>query len=224
MTELYFHSTPNSMKVALLLEELQAPYELIPVDILNGDQHLPSFTHINPNAKVPAMMDDDITIFDSHAILIHLGEKHGQFLPTSPAIRAKTLSWLMFIGTGLSPFCGQAVHFLHYAPEVLPYARNRYVREVERHYRVLDTHLANAKYLAGDAYTIADMALWGWGISAAYIFGERGLADYPNVKRLVDDISARPAAAHARARRDNLVAKTEFDDIAKRAMFPQNFS
>jgi GST-like protein len=224
MLELYFHSTPNSMKVALLLEELQAPYELIPVDILQGEQHLPSFTKINPNAKVPALVDGDIKIFDSHAILLHLAEKNGRFLPVSPAACAQALSWLMFIGTGLSPFCGQAVHFLHYAPEVLPYPRNRYLKEVERHYRVLDERLAKSTYLAGDAYTIADMALWGWGISAGYIFGERGLADYPNVKRLVDQISAHPAAERARARRENLAVKTEFDDVAKRAMFPQNFN
>ena len=211
------------MKVALLLEELQTPFELKPVDILKGDQHLASFLTINPNAKVPALMDGDVRIFDSHAILLHLAEKHGKFLPAEPAGRAEMLSWLMFIASGLSPFSGQAVHFQHYAPEVIPYARNRYLKEVARHYRVLDHHLAGSSYLAGEDYTIADMALWGWGISAAYVFGEQGLADYPNVKRLVDAVSARPAAQRAQTLKEKVELKTEFDESANRAMFPQNF-
>jgi len=132
------------------------------------------------------------------------------------------LSWLMFVASGLSPFSGQAAHFLHYAPEVLPYARNRYVKEVARHYRVLDERLAMSPYLAGNAYTIADMALWGWGISAGYIFGEQGLRDYPHVRRVLDEISARPAAIRAQALKEKLVLKTDFDEEARRAMFPQN--
>jgi GSH-dependent disulfide-bond oxidoreductase len=223
MLKFYFHSTPNSMKVALLLEELQTPFELIPVDILKGDQHLAAFLTINPNAKVPALVDDEIRIFDSHAILLHLAEKHGKFLPASPAGRAEMLSWLMFVASGLSPFSGQAVHFHHYAPEVIPYARNRYLKEVVRHYQVLDNRLASSTYLAGEDYTIADIALWGWGISAGYIFGEQGLADYPNVKRLVDMISARSAATRAQSLKETVVVKTEFDETANRAMFPQNF-
>jgi GST-like protein len=223
MLKFYFHATPNPMKAALLLEELQLPFELIAVDILKGEQHSPAFLKINPNAKVPALIDDDVTVFDSHAILLYLAEKHGKFLPASVVGRAEMLSWLLFIASGLSPFSGQAAHFLHYAPEVLPYARNRYVKEVARHYRVLDDRLARSKYLAGDDYSIADIALWGWGISAGYIFGASGLDDYPNVKRLVDEISARPAAARAQALKDKLTLKTEFDEEASRAMFPQNF-
>jgi GSH-dependent disulfide-bond oxidoreductase len=128
----------------------------------------------------------------------------------------------MFVATGLSPFCGQAVHFMHHAPEAVPYARNRYLKEVERHYRVLDARLANSKYLAGDTYSIADMALWGWGNFAGFIFGEQGLTDYPNVKRLVDEISARPAAARALALKDKLTFKADFDEETRRALFPQN--
>ena len=128
------------------------------------------------------------------------------------------------VATGLSPFSGQAVHFLHHAPEALPYARNRYLKEVERHYRILDARLAGSKYLAGDTYSISDMALWGWANSAGFVFGEKGLTDYPHVKRLVDEISARPAAVRALALKDGLKFKAEFDEETRRALFPQNAS
>jgi GST-like protein len=222
MIKFYFHSTPNPMKAGLLLEELQQPFELVTVDILKGEQHLPAYREINPNGKVPALIDNDVRLFDSHAILLYLAEKHSQFIPDTIAGRAQMLSWLMFVATGLSPFCGQAAHFMHYAPEPIPYARNRYVNEVARHYDVLNAHLAQSRYLAGDAYSIADMALWGWGISAGYIFGEQGLKDYPHVLRLINDISARPAALRILARRDQLSVKTEFDDQARQALFPKN--
>lgn len=222
MLKFYFHPSPNPMKTALLLEELQTPFELIAVDTFKGQQHKPEFLKINPNAKVPAIDDDGVKVFDSHAILLHLAEKHQKFLPTTPAQRAEMLSWLLFIATGLSPFSGQAVHFLHHAPEALPYARNRYQKEVERHYRILDERLANSKYLAGDEYTIADMALWGWGNHAGYILGEKGLTDYPNVKRVVDEISSRPAATRAQGLKETLTLKAEFDEETRRALFPQN--
>lgn len=222
MLTLYFHPSPNPMKVALLLEELQVPYELSIVDILKGQQHLPAFLEINPNAKVPAIVDDGVTVFDSHAILLYLAEKHARFIPKTDQARAATLSWLQFVATGLSPFSGQAVHFLHYAPEPVPYARNRYLKEIERHYQVLDRHLASSRYLAGDEYSIADIALWGWANSAAYIFGERGLDDFPNVKRLIAEIAARPAVTRTLAIKDRLVLKTEMDEESRRALFPQN--
>ena len=224
MLNLYFHATPNSMKVALLLEELRLPFEVISVDIFKGEQHAPDFRKINPNAKVPAIVDDGVTVFDSHAILLYLAEKHGKFLPAERSARAATLSWLELVATGLSPFSGQAVHFLHYAPEALPYARNRYVKEVERHYHVIDGRLGKSKYLAGDEYTIADMALFGWAASAGYIFGEEGLDDYPNVKRLMDELNARPAAVRTLQLKERHAFKAELDEAAKRAMFPQNFA
>ena len=223
MLKFYFHTTPNPMKVALLLEELQAPYDLHVVDILKGEQHLPAHIEINPNGKVPALIDGDIKVFDSHAILLYLAEKHRRFVPAAPADRAGMLSWLMFVATGLSPFSGQAAHFLHYAPEVIPYAQNRYLKEVARHYSVLDKHLAHSRYLAGSEYSIADIALWGWGISANYIFGAQGLKDFPNVARLVEEISSRPAAHRTTQMRDTLRVKTEHDDIANRSLFPQNY-
>ncbi|MFP3553028.1 glutathione binding-like protein [Paraburkholderia sp. SIMBA_049] len=224
MLQFYFHPSPNPIKVALLLEELETPFELSAVDTFKGEQHAPAYRKINPNGKVPAIVDDGVTVFDSHAILLHLSAKHGKFVPSAASERAAMLSWLQFVATGLSPFSGQAVHFLHHAPEPLPYARNRYLKEVERHYRVLDEHLATSKYLAGDTYSIADIALWGWANFAGYIFGEKGLTDYPHVKRLVDEISARPAAVRALALKDRLTFKAEFDEETRRALFPQNAS
>lgn len=222
MLKFYFHPSPNPMKAALLLEELELPFDLIGVDTFKGEQHLPAFRSVNPNGKVPAITDEDVTVFDSHAILLHLATKYGKFIPADAAGRAEMLSWLMFVATGLSPFSGQAVHFQHHTPEPLPYARNRYLKEVERHYRVLDERLAKTRYLAGDVYSIADMALWGWANFAGYILGEKGLSDYPNVKRLVDEIGKRPAAARALALKERLTLKTDFDEETRRALFPQN--
>jgi GSH-dependent disulfide-bond oxidoreductase len=224
MIQLYFHPSPNPLKVALMLEELQTPFELLAVDTFKGEQHKPEFLKINPNGKVPVIVDDGIVVFDSHAILLHLGTKHGKFVPSIPSQHAQMLSWLMFVATALSPFSGQAVHFQHHAPEPLPYARNRYLKEVERHYRILDARLATSRYLAGDTYSIADMALWGWANFAGYILGEKGLTDYPHVKRLVEKISARPAAARAQALKEKLTLKAEFDEETRRALFPQNAS
>jgi GST-like protein len=220
----YFHPSPNPLKVALLIEELGLPYELIAVDTFKGEQHQPAFRAINPNAKVPAIEDDGVTVFDSHAILLHLASKHERFIARSAADRGAMLSWLMFVATGLSPFSGQAVHFLHHAPEAIAYARNRYLKEVERHYRVLDERLAVSRYLAGDDYTIADIALWGWASFAGYILGDKGLSDYPHVKRVVDEIAARPAAIRAQALKTKLTLKADFDDETRRALFPQNAS
>jgi len=222
MLKFYFHTSPNPMKAALLLEELQLPFELIAVDTFKGEQHQAAYLGINPNGKVPALDDNGVIVFDSHAILLHLAAKHGKFLPSTAAGHASMLSWLMFIATGLSPFSGQAVHFLHHAPEKLAYAQNRYLKEVERHYRVLDQRLGASKYLAGDEYTIADMALWGWANFAGYILGEKGLSDYPNVQRLMAEISARPAVARALALKDQVTLKQDFDEETRRALFPQN--
>ncbi len=210
------------MKVVVLLEELELPLEVATVDIFKGEQHAPEFRKVNPNAKVPAITDNGVTVFDSHAILLYLAEQHHKFLPQNRATRAATLSWLEFIATGLSPLSGQAVHFLHYAPEDLPYAKNRYIKDVERHYSVLDERLASSRFLAGDDYTIADMALYGWAASAGFVFGEKGLASYPNVTRLMGEMNARPAVARALQIKDKHTFKTELDEQARKAMFPQN--
>ncbi len=222
MLTLHYHATPNSTKVAVLLEELGLPYEVVPVDIFAGAQHAPAFRDINPNAKVPALVDDGVTVFDSHAILLHLAEAHGRFLPNGRAERASALSWLMLVATGLSPFSGQAIHFLHYAPEPVPYATNRYVREVERHYRVLDERLAASHWLAGESYSIADMALFGWANSASYITGEAGLSATPHLAAFVARMKERPAVQRALALRERHAFKADLDAAARRAMFPQN--
>ncbi|HWJ75531.1 MAG TPA: glutathione S-transferase N-terminal domain-containing protein [Kaistia sp.] len=222
MLDFYFHATPNSMKVALLLQELELPFAIKPIDIFKGEQHADAFRAINPNAKVPAIVDGQTIVFDSHAILLYLAEKHGVFAPEHRAQYAVMLSWLQLVATGLSPFSGQAIHFLHYAPERLPYAINRYTKEVARHYAVLDERLGRSRYLAGDRYTIADMALWGWAASAGFIFGADGLTTYPNVERFMNEMAARPAVKRALAMKAAHLFKAELDDESRRAMFPQN--
>ncbi|MBP2562054.1 GST-like protein [Neorhizobium galegae] len=222
MMNLYFHATPNSMKVAVLLHELNLPFEVTPIDIFKGEQHLPEFRAVNPNGKVPALVDEGITVFDSHAILLHLSVKHGRFIPTDLSRKAAMLSWLQLVATGLSPYSGQAIHFLHYAPEDLPYAKNRYVKEVERTYEVLDKRLEISEWLAGDDYTVADMALWGWAASADYIFGDKGLDDFPAVKRFMTTMSDRPAVQQALALKAEYTFKAVLDDETRKALFPDN--
>ena len=220
MIKFYFNGSPNPSKVALFLEESGLPFEAIPIDPRKGDQFAPEFLKVNPNGKVPAIDDDGVLVFDSNAILLYLAEKHGKFLPANtPANRAATLSWLMFIATGLGPYSGQAVHFRHFAPKDLDYANNRYQYEAHRHYKVLDDHLAKSRYMVGDSYTIVDMAFWGWARMAAFTIGEEGYAKHPNVKRLVDEILARPAAVRALALKDKHTFKAEMDDEARRNMF-----
>jgi GST-like protein len=230
MIRFYFHPTPNPAKVALLLEELGLAYEVVPVDTSKGEQHTPEFRAINPNGKVPAIVDTegpgggDARVFDSSAILLYLGEKAGRFIG-SPADRPELLSWLFFIGTGLGPFSGQAVHFQYAAPDGNEYAVNRYRREIERHYRVLDEHLAGRDYIVGDDYSIVDMSAWGWLDRASRVMkGEADpLAAFPNIKRWFQAIDARPAVLRARAVGKDHVFKRELDEQARRALFPSNY-
>jgi GST-like protein len=220
MLKYYFNGAPNPNKVSLFLEETGLPVELIPVDTRKGEQFKPEFLKVNPNGKVPAIDDDGVFVFDSNAILLYLGEKTGKFMPPNdPKTRAQLLSWLLFIASGLGPYSGQAVHFKTAAPKDLEYALNRYLYEAHRHYKILDEHLAKSKYMVGDTYTIVDMALWGWARLGPFVLGEDGAAKYPNVKRLVDEISARPAAARAIALKDKFTFKAEMDDEARNYMF-----
>jgi GSH-dependent disulfide-bond oxidoreductase len=208
------------MKIALMLEETGLPYEPVPIDTRKGEQHQPEFLAINPNAKVPAIVDGDATVFDSNAILLYLAEKTGKFLrANTPKLRGELLSWLMFVASGVGPFAGQSVHFRQYAPEKIPYAINRYMYEAQRHFGLLDARLAKQKYVVGDAYGIVDMAVWGWARLIPNALGEEYWAKFPNLKRLVDEISARPAAERANALRQKHKFKTEFDDEARNAMF-----
>ena len=220
MIKFYFHPSPNPAKVALFLEETGLPYELVPVDTRKGEQFDPAFLAINPNAKTPAITDGDVTVFDSNAILLYLGEKTGKFMPKdTPALRGELLSWLMFVATGIGPYSGQAVHFRHYAPEPKDYAVNRYLFEAKRHYGILDARLAGRRYMLGDDYTIIDMAVWGWARAVPFIFGNDAWASLPNLKRLFDEVSARPAAKRAEALKDRHAFKAEMDADARRNMF-----
>src|SRR5471030_2468444 len=142
MIKFYYSGAPNPMKVALFLEEAGLEYEPIPVDTRKGEQHKPEFLAVNPNAKVPVIVDDDVTVFDSNAILLYLGEKTGKFMPPKgDKARGELLSWLMFVASGVAPYSGQAVHFRNAAPEKLPYAINRYMYEAQRHFAILDARL-----------------------------------------------------------------------------------
>jgi GST-like protein len=220
MIKFYYNGAPNPMKVALMLEETGLPYEPVPVDTRKGEQHKPEYLAINPNGKVPAIVDGDATVFDSNAILLYLAEKSGKFLPgKGDKARGELLSWLMFVASGIGPFSGQAVHFRNYAPEKNDYAINRYMYEAQRHYGILEARLATHKYVLGDTYTIVDMAVWGWARLIPNALGEGAWAKFPNLKRLIDEISARPAAARANAIKDKHKFKTEFDEEARKAMF-----
>jgi len=222
MLKFYFNGSPNPTKVALFLEESGLAYEAIAIDTRKGDQFKPEYLAINPNGKVPAIDDDGAIVFDSNAILLYLAEKTGQFLPaTSPKTRAELLSWLMFVATGIGPYSGQAVHFKHFAPKDQnhDYAHNRYQYEGHRHLKIVDTHLATRRYMVGDTYSIVDMALWGWARMAPFAFGDDALTRYPNLKRLIDEISARPAAARALALKDKFAFKAELDAEARDFMF-----
>jgi GST-like protein len=223
MIKLFFHPSPNPMKVALYLEEAGEPYEVVPVDTRKGEQHLPSFKAINPNAKTPAMQDGDIAVFDSNAMLLYLAEKTGKFLPpNTPSARADMYSWLMFVATGIGPYSGQAVHFKHFAPEPKAYAVNRYDFEAWRHWEILNERLAKHQYMVGGTYTLVDMAVWGWARPVPFILGPDAWEKLPHVKRLLDEINARPAAQRAEALKTAHTYKTEFDDDAKKNLFPQN--
>ncbi len=221
MIKFYFHPSPNPMKVALLLEETGLPYEVVPVDTRRGEQHKPEFLAINPNGKTPAITDDGVRVFDSTAIMLYLAEKAGKF-QSDAAHRGEMLSWLMFVATGIGPYSGQAVHFKHFAPEPKDYAVNRYAFEAERHFGLIEAHLAKNHWMAGDAYGIVDMSLWGWARVVPFVLGQEAFAKMPNLKRHFDEVSARPAAKRADALKDKYSFKAEMDDEAKKHMFPQN--
>ncbi len=220
MIRFHYNLSPNPMKVALCLEELGLPYEPVPVDTRMGQQFDPGYVAINPNAKVPAIVDGDVTVFDSNAILLFLAEKEGRFLPQGEAARGEMLSWLMFVATGIGPFSGQCVHFRHFAPkDAGAYAVDRYVYEAHRHWGVVEERLAGRSFMLGEDYTIVDMALWGWARMVPFVLGEDAFGGLPNVKRLLDTVNARPAAQRAEALKTRHAFKAEMDDEARRNMF-----
>ena len=219
MLKFHYSLAPNPMKVALFLEEAGLPYEAIPVDTRKGEQHQPAFTALNPNAKVPVIVDGDTTVFDSSAILLYLAAKTGQFQPTA-GDQGALLSWMMFVASGIGPFTGQCVHFKHYAPEQVPYAVQRYEFEAWRHWKIIDAHLAGKAWMLGDAYSVLDMAVWGWARAVPFALGADAWNQLPNIKRLLDAVNERPAAQRAAALKDKHAFKTDMDDEARRAMFP----
>ena len=218
MLKFYFNGSPNPTKVALFLEEAGIPYEPVAVDTRKGDQFTPAFTAVNPNQKVPAIDDDGTVVFDSNGILLYLAEKTGSFLPPAAA-RGELISWLMFVATGVGPYSGQAVHFRNFAPQGNDYGNERYQFEARRHYGIADARLARHRYMVADSYGIVDMALWGWARMMPLVMGEAAWAEFPNLKRLVDEISARPAAQRAVALKDRHAFKTDWDAEARRNMF-----
>ena len=222
MIDVYSWATPNGHKVHIMLEETGLEYRVHPIDIGAGDQFKPEFLAISPNNKIPAIVDSDgpggrpLSLFESGEILIYLAEKTGKFLPLDTAGRYAALQWLMFQMGGLGPMLGQTHHFRVYAPEKIEYAVNRYTNEAKRLYGVMDTQLGKSAYLAGDDYTIADIAAFPWTRS----WKNQGLelADYPNVKRWHEAIAARPSVQRgvevlASAR------KPLMDDKAKEMLF-----
>jgi len=197
MIEVYSWATPNGHKIHIMLEECGLAYRATPVDIGAGDQFAPEFLKISPNNKIPAIVDPDgpdgapISMFESGAILLYLAAKTGRFLPADLRGRYETLEWLMFQMGGVGPMLGQAHHFRMYAPEKIPYAIDRYSNEAKRLYAVIDKRLASRRFVAGDEYTIADIAIFPWLRS----WKNQGIDidDYPKLKAWFDGIAARPA-------------------------------
>lgn len=191
MIKFYYSLAPNPRKVALMLEESGLPYEPLPVDSRKGEQHLPAYTAINPNAKVPAIVDDGTVVFDSSAILLYLAEKTGRFLAPSGPARYAALQWLTFQMSAVGPVFGQCYHFRTDAEERIPYAVERFTNEARKLYAVIDRRLAETSYLAGDEYGIADMATFPW----AHGIEKQGHdpARYPNVVAWWERVRQRPA-------------------------------
>lgn len=228
MIDLHYWPTPNGHKVTLLLEEAGIDYALHPVDIGKGAQFAPAFLAVSPSNKMPAIVDhapagggDPLSVFESGAILLYLAEKHGAFLPADPRARMAVLEWLFWQMAGLGPMTGQYGHFHVYAPEPLPYTRDRYRNEVERLLGVLDRRLQGRAFIAGDDYTIADMACYPW--IDPYATAPVDLSHYPDLQRWRAAIAARPATAraYALAKQVNPDAGKPLDDAQKRQLFGQ---
>lgn len=205
MIDLHYWPTPNGHKITLFLEEAGIDYRIVPVNIGKGEQFAPDFLKIAPNNRMPAIVDHDpagggapIALFESGAILLYLAEKTGRFLPPDLRGRAEVLQWLFWQMGGLGPMAGQNGHFAIYATEKIPYAIDRYVRETGRLYGVLDRRLAGRAFIAGDDYSIADMASYPWIVP--HLAHGQTIADFPELQRWFDGIAARPATARAYAR------------------------
>ncbi|RUR85829.1 glutathione binding-like protein [Chlorogloeopsis fritschii PCC 9212] len=202
MIELYYWTTPNGHKITMFLEEAELPYTIIPVNIGAGDQFKPEFLKISPNNRIPAILDKEpadgsepISVFESGAILLYLAEKTGKLIPSNTRERVEVLQWLFWQMGGLGPMAGQNHHFSQYAPEKIPYAINRYVNETGRLYAVLNKRLSDREFVAGNNYSIADIAAYPWLVP--HERQGQNLDDFPNLKRWFEAIKARPATIRA---------------------------
>ncbi len=219
--DLYYWPTPNGWKISIALEEMGLPYNVIPVNISKGDQFKPEFLAFSPNNRMPAIIDPDgpggqpISVFESGAILQYLGRKTGKFYPGDERKRVQVEEWLMWQMGGFGPMLGQNHHFNHYAPEKIPYAIDRYVKETNRLYGVLNRRLADHAFVAGD-YSIADMAIVGW----AKLWERQGqtITDFPHVQRWLDTLLARPAVQRGLAVAGELRNTSNMQDPAVRAV------
>ena len=228
MIDLYYWTTPNGHKVTMFLEEAKLPYRLHGINISKGEQFAPEFIAISPNNKIPAIVDHapadggmSISVFESGAILLYLAGKTGKFIPKTLRGQVVALEWLMWQMGGLGPMLGQNHHFQHYAPEKIPYAIDRYVKETNRLYGVLDKRLAGRAFIVGKEYTIADMAAYPW------IIPERqgqDLAEFPNLARWHASIKARPGTvrAYARAKEINPAPRGPVTDEQRKILFGQD--
>lgn len=226
MIDLHYWTTPNGHKVTMLLEEAGLPYRITPVNISTGEQFAPDFLQIAPNNRIPAIVDDapvgggaPVSVFESGAILLYLAEKCGQFIPQDLPGRVEALQWLFWQMGGLGPMAGQNHHFVQYAPEKIPYAIDRYVKETNRLYGVLDRRLADRAFVAGADCTIADMAIYPWIVP--YQRQLQNLADFPHVQRWFDAIAARPATQRAYAAADRINTRPTVNQGAHSILFGQ---
>ena len=199
MIDLYTSPTPNGFKASIMLEEVGLPYEVHPIELGKLEQKQDWFLAINPNGRIPAIVDrdeGDLPVFESGAILVYLAEKTGKLLPTDVRHRAEVMSWLMFQMAGLGPMQGQANVFVRYAPEKIPFAIDRFQKETKRLYRALDARLTDREYLCGD-YSIADIATWPWVVLHGWAGVE--IDDLPRLQRWLDAVAERPAVVKGRA-------------------------
>ncbi len=229
MIDLHFWPTPNGHKITMFLEEAGLDYRIVPVNIGKGEQFRPEFLAISPNNRMPAIVDhapadggEPISVFESGAILVYLADKIGRFLPTEVRPRKTVLEWLFWQVGGLGPMAGQNHHFVQYAPEKLPYAIDRYVNEANRLYGVLDRRLRGRAFIAGEAYTIADMACYPWIVP--WKKQMQALDDFPDLRRWFDAVRARPATLRAYEKGQAISDQPVVDEDSRNILFGQRAS
>lgn len=227
MIDLYYWPTPNGHKITMFLEEAGVAYSIKRVDIGKGEQFAPDFLKISPNNRMPAIVDHApvdqgaaISVFESGAILLYLAEKTGQFMAADIRGRVMCTQWLFWQVGGLGPMAGQNHHFRSYAPEKIPYAIDRYVRETARLYGVLDKHLAESKYICGEKYSIADMASYPWIVNSEG--QDQKLANFPNLQRWFETVRERPATVRAYLQGAFRQPQTQITDAERQILFGQN--